>query len=102
MALAVTKQTTVTSPLAHRRVSSPYHGAWTRLGYRTPRARTWTSLVTLFAVGVALYGTVNYPSIIRNLNVSIEANRALMLLTPEDVVTSAIHVGWPLFPRSFS
>jgi hypothetical protein len=49
--------------------------------------------VTLFAVGVALYGTVNYPSIIRNLNVSIEANRALMLLTPEDVVTSAIHVG---------
>jgi hypothetical protein len=47
-----------------------------------------TTLVTVFVVAVALCAMVYYPSIIRNLNVSIKANRALLLLMPEDVVTS--------------
>jgi hypothetical protein len=46
------------------------------------------SLTAVFIVFVAFCGIGFYPNVIRNLNVSIKGNRALLLLLPEDVVAS--------------
>ena len=43
---------------------------------------------SLFVVGVSLCALLYYPSVIRALNKSIKGNRALLLLLPEDVVSS--------------
>lgn len=55
---------------------------------QTASSKSQSTRTSAFVVFIALCALVYYPSVIRNLNTSIKGNRALLLLLPEDVVSS--------------